>query len=182
MRRALVDEVRAVTEESIVVAVGDGEVTYLLGPAISGGEVAVFGAHTDGTRWVSPSDQAARAVVTHRLAHRDPWLCRFIQMAEEHGFSWDEPDGSTLVAHAVYLPEGRVLHFTDPRTFLEVNGQRSGFAVGYRYGVTVTDGEGCTYHAHSNLTGGAAFALAALFMARYGKEPGIVSSARLAEH
>lgn len=180
MRRALVDEVRAVTDESIVVTVGDGEVTYLLGPAISDNEVAVFGAHTDGTRWVSPSEQAARAVVTHRLAHRDPWLCRVVQMAEEHGFSWDEPDGSTLVAHTVYLPEGRVLHFIDPRTYCEVNGQRSGFAVGYRFGVIVSDGEGYNLHEHSNLTGGAAFALAALFMARYGKEPGIVSSARLA--
>jgi hypothetical protein len=188
VRSVLAADVIAVSQESVTLLdtvirhdgeQPDGQITYLLGPILLHGQ-AVFASATDGSRWVAPDDVAPLVVRTHRLAARDLWTLRWAQMMDDLGLAWDEPDGSTLVAHTAYLPDDRMLHFIDQQTFLEINGQRSGFAVGYRYGVSVAGPNGDTLHAHSNLTGGCALAMAALYAARYGK-PEAVSDRRLEE-
>lgn len=178
MARVLSAEVIGVSPESLVMSEAGGEVTYLLGPAV-GESIAVFGARTDGSKWVVPEEVAAMVVATHRIASRDLWVCRFIQMAQEHGYEWAEP-GREMVAHVAYA-DGTQVALIDPRTYTDLYGRGSAINDRWKYGIQVLTEGGVMLHQHVNVSGGCALALGALFLARYGGTPDIVTDRRITE-
>lgn len=158
----------------------DGTVTYVLGPVIADGARAAFASASDGSRWVADDEVSALVVRSHRLHTRDPWLFRWVQMVEAYGFAWDEPDGSTLCAHAAYVGD-KTVYFLDPTTHKAVHGLRSRAAADrWRYAVVVAGEDGDTIHDHDCISGGAALALAALYLARFGGRVEAVDDRRLA--
>lgn len=144
--------------------------TYLFGP---GGTVFMeWGAAAS----IVSGAEAEVVRLTHRLREHNRWALRFAQLCESADVEWVYPDGRDHVCTTAFLPwdGGQTeVYFITPAEWDELYPGDRSTSYAQRYAVQVMstglDDGPTTLHNHARVSGGAALTIAALFLARYGR-------------